>query len=51
MADKTVKMTAPNGAAVTVAEDRVDVMTKYGFTEASAPKSTAKKASSSKSKK
>lgn len=51
MAEKTAKMTAPNGAVVTVAADRVDVMTKYGFTEASAPKTTAKKASSSKSSK
>jgi hypothetical protein len=48
---KTVSMTAPNGAAVTVSEDRVESLTRFGFTKASAPKAPAKKAASSKSKK
>jgi hypothetical protein len=50
MAEKTVQLTAPNGAKVTVAADRVDLFTRYGFT-AEAPKAPAKKSASSKSKK
>ena len=48
------KLTAPNGATVNVDSSRVDALTRYGFTKPAAksePKTTAKKASSSKSKK
>lgn len=51
MAAKTVQLTAPNGAKVTAAEDRVDELVRRGFAKADAPKTTAKKASSSKSSK
>ncbi len=49
MGAKTVRMTAPNGAAVEVAEERVEVLTRNGFTS-EAPKTPAKKSPSSKKK-
>lgn len=52
---QTVKLTAPNGASVTVGEDRVTSLVRFGFTETAAPKpakkTAAKKAASSKSEK
>lgn len=45
------KLTAPNGAKVSVDSKRVDSLTRYGFTKASETKTTAKKASPSKSSK
>lgn len=49
MAD--TKMTAPNGATVTVDKERVDSLLRYGFTELDEKKAPAKKSASSKSKK
>lgn len=52
MATKTVQMTAPNGAKVTVAEDRVDELVRRGFLNAAeATKAPAKKSASRKSSK
>lgn len=46
------KLTAPNGATVSVDSGRVDNLLRRGFTKPSEPaKSTAKKSSSSKSSK
>ena len=47
MADKTVKMTAPNGAAVEVAGSKVENLLRRGFAEAE-KKAPAKKSASSK---
>lgn len=44
----TTKLTAPNGATVSVDSGRVENLLRRGFTKASEPKATAKKASSSK---
>lgn len=53
MADvKLVRMTAPNGSTVRVSEERAESLLAAGYTTAgSDTKSTAKKSSSSKSKK
>jgi hypothetical protein len=44
------RLTAPNGAKVEVADDRVERLVRFGFT-AEKPKAPAKKAASSKSDK
>lgn len=52
MADKTTKLTAPSGATVSVNSDKVDELLRRGFSEEQAStKTTAEKASSSKSEK
>lgn len=47
---ETVKLTAPNGASVTVGADRVASLVRFGFTETVAPK-PAKKAAAKKTAK
>lgn len=44
-----VRMTAPNGAAVEVSDDKVEMLTRYGFSSAESKKAPAKKAASKKS--
>ena len=51
MADKSVKLTSPTGATVSVDASKAEGLLRRGFTEASTTKTTAKKASSSKSSK
>ena len=46
----TTKLTAPNGASVTVSSDRVDNLLRRGFTTTE-PKKSPKKATSSKAEK
>ena len=48
MTDKLVRLTAPNGATVRVSKERAERLLSEGYSE---PKSTAKKASSSKTSK
>ena len=45
------KLTAPNGATVSVGDDKVDALVRRGFSQAEKPKAPAKKAASSKSEK
>jgi hypothetical protein len=45
------KLTAPNGAKVSVDSKRVDSLLRYGFTKPSETKAPAKKAASEKSEK
>lgn len=45
---KLTKMTAPNGARVTVATERVENLVRNGFTEEKPKKEPAKKAASNK---
>lgn len=43
------RLTAPNGATVEVSNERVERLTRYGFTSAEAKKAPAKKAAPRKS--